>query len=103
MLQTFMLADPVLVPIIDPRRVPDDLTQLTCPRCREYLSLHIPDPELSDRMLATCEACKSWFLFDRSERRIVMLPEFDRNGIKRLVPTSAKPGGELNGLDRRTA
>ena len=59
MLQTFMLADPVLVPIIDPVKVPDDLTQLSCPRCSEFLSLHIPDPELSDRMLATCEACKS--------------------------------------------
>jgi hypothetical protein len=103
MLQTFMLADPVLVPIIDPVSISDDLTELECPRCREYLSLHIPDPELSDRMLATCEACKSWYLFDRIERRIVMLPEFDRQGVKRLPSLSDKPSGSPSGLDRRTA
>jgi hypothetical protein len=26
------------------------------------LSFHQPDPDLPDRLLATCDECKSWFL-----------------------------------------
>jgi hypothetical protein len=83
MLQTFTLDDPVLVPIIDAAEVSDDLSQISCPRCGEELSLHLPDPQLSDRMLATCEYCKSWYLFDRAEQRIAMLPDFEVHGLKR--------------------
>jgi hypothetical protein len=35
---------------------------LRCPRCGYYLTFHQPDPELEDRLLATCEECKSWYL-----------------------------------------
>jgi hypothetical protein len=76
MLQTFTLADPVLVPTYDPVYVPDDLSEFSCPHCGELLSLHLPDPQLSERMLATCEECKSWYLLDRVGCRIVMLPDF---------------------------
>jgi hypothetical protein len=35
---------------------------LHCPRCHCRLQIHQPDPELWDRLLATCGECKSWFL-----------------------------------------
>jgi hypothetical protein len=76
MLQTFTLLDPILVPTFDPVNVPDDISEFSCPHCGELLSLHLPDPQLSDRMLATCEECKSWYLLDRAGCRIVMLPDF---------------------------
>jgi hypothetical protein len=33
-----------------------------CPQCGHALALHQPDPELPDRLLGTCEECKSWYL-----------------------------------------
>jgi hypothetical protein len=35
-----------------------------CPRCKFPLTLHQPDPKLSDRILATCDDCKSWYVTD---------------------------------------
>jgi hypothetical protein len=37
-----------------------------CPGCGFSLTLHQPDPELADRLLATCEECKSWYLTNPS-------------------------------------
>ena len=37
-----------------------------CPRCGCSLTLHQPDPELADRLLATCDDCKSWYLTNPS-------------------------------------
>jgi hypothetical protein len=39
-----------------------DMLTVYCPRCENPLTLHQPDEELADRLLATCENCKSWFL-----------------------------------------
>ena len=33
-----------------------------CPSCGCLLTLHQPDLELPDRLLATCDDCKSWYL-----------------------------------------
>jgi hypothetical protein len=44
--------------------VPDHMLLLCCPRCENGLTLHQPDPQLADRLLATCEDCKSWYLTD---------------------------------------
>jgi hypothetical protein len=33
-----------------------------CPSCGCCLTLHQPDPELADRLLATCDDCKSWYV-----------------------------------------
>jgi len=46
---------------------------LACPRCECPLALHQPDPELSDRLLATCDECKSWFLADSQGTALVPL------------------------------
>ena len=47
-------SDPFISPVVT----------LTCPRCGSPLSLHQPDSQLPDRLLATCDDCKSWFLAD---------------------------------------
>ena len=49
-------------------RESDELTSgqviICCPRCEFSLTLHQPDPELPERLLATCDECKAWFLTD---------------------------------------
>ena len=35
---------------------------LCCPRCDSVMTFHQPDPQLPERLLATCDACKSWYL-----------------------------------------
>jgi hypothetical protein len=39
----------------------------SCPRCACLMTLHQPDPELTDRLLAVCEYCKSWYLTNPTE------------------------------------
>jgi hypothetical protein len=39
-----------------------EMLTVCCPRCENTLTLHQPDEELVDRLLATCDDCKSWFL-----------------------------------------
>ena len=38
-----------------------------CPHCESNLTIHQPDQDVWNRLLATCDDCKSWFLTD-SER-----------------------------------
>jgi hypothetical protein len=49
---------------------------LSCPSCEADLTLHQPDPELSDRLLATCDECKSWFLANADGVVLARVPEF---------------------------
>jgi uncharacterized protein YbaR (Trm112 family) len=48
---------------------------ICCPRCENELTLHQPDEELADRLLATCEDCKSWFLTDAGGSVLIPIPE----------------------------
>ena len=36
-----------------------------CPNCGDELLIHQPDPETPDRLLGTCDECKSWYLLNR--------------------------------------
>jgi hypothetical protein len=38
--------------------------RIHCLDCDCELILHQPDPDLPDRLLGTCDACKSWFLVE---------------------------------------
>ena len=49
-----------------PRRRDGALSAPSCPNCGSALSIHQPDEELPNRLLATCNCCKSWFLTDGS-------------------------------------
>src|SRR5262249_49843896 len=35
---------------------------MSCPNCEAELTLHQPDLDLPERILATCADCKAWFL-----------------------------------------
>jgi hypothetical protein len=56
------------------------LTHL-CPQCEDALTLHQPDEELADRLLATCENCKSWFLTNPEVSVFVPLPELADDAV----------------------
>jgi hypothetical protein len=67
--------DPVSASIGGSAPILDHGSSPTCPNCEETLSLHIPDPQLPDRMLAVCEECKSWYLLDALKGRMALLPD----------------------------
>jgi hypothetical protein len=52
-----------------------------CPQCEETLTLHQPDEELADRLLATCDSCKSWFLTDSELSAFVPLPDLADDAV----------------------
>ena len=45
----------------------------SCPRCACLMTLHQPDPELSDHLLAVCEYCKSWYLTNPAETKLSLI------------------------------
>jgi hypothetical protein len=46
-----------------------------CPRCHSPMELHQPDPELAERLLATCGECKAWFLANSLGNTLIQLPD----------------------------
>lgn len=52
----------------------DGQVMICCPHCEYSLTLHQPDPELPNRLLATCDDCKSWFLTDSNGIALVEIP-----------------------------
>ncbi len=42
-----------------------------CPSCGSPLTLHQPDSELKDRLLATCGDCKSWYVTDTQDSDLI--------------------------------
>ena len=47
---------------------------ICCPRCENPVVLHQPDSDTPDRLLATCDDCKSWFLANGDGTVLVPLP-----------------------------
>jgi len=60
---------------------------ICCPRCECNLTLHQPDPELADQLLATCDECKSWFLTNSEGVGLVRLAEFPDDSAARRSGT----------------
>lgn len=50
-----------------------------CPACEGVLTLHQPDADLPDRLLATCEECKSWYLSNQDGS--VLIPIDEAHGL----------------------
>ena len=48
---------------------------MCCPSCEHPLTLHQPDLDLPDRLLATCDECKSWFLANSDATVLIPIPE----------------------------
>jgi hypothetical protein len=45
----------------------------SCPRCACVMTLHQPDPELTNCLLAICEYCKAWYLTDPRETKMSLV------------------------------
>jgi hypothetical protein len=58
---------------LDETRV-DFLSEIACPDCGSFLALHSPDIEMPERMLATCDDCKAWYLMDLAGGTLTSLP-----------------------------
>jgi hypothetical protein len=59
-----------------------DWRTIYCPRCHSPLVLHQPDPDLADRLLATCDECKSWFLLAAGSGELLPLPDASDGGAR---------------------
>jgi hypothetical protein len=57
----------------------DGRPPMICLNCKKPLDIHQPDADLPDRLLATCEACKGWYLVecgsDGDQVIVVLLPD----------------------------
>jgi hypothetical protein len=51
-----------------------DWRVIPCPICQCPLVLHQPDREVADRLLATCDDCKSWFLLTSGSAELTQRP-----------------------------
>jgi uncharacterized protein YbaR (Trm112 family) len=58
-----------------------DILIVCCPSCQSPLTLHQPDEELADRLLAICEDCKSWFLTNGVASVLTLIPEASDNSL----------------------
>jgi hypothetical protein len=57
-----------------------------CPRCEYSLTIHQPDPDLPNRLLATCDECKSWFSTDSDVIAMAFMPDrFDDRAAEGLA------------------
>ena len=84
---------------IHPNPVADDVVEMACPRCHNCLSIHQPDEQLPDRLLGTCEECRTWFLINAAAGVIVRLPNEEE--MERARSTST--GRFRSGLPGRSA
>src|SRR5271166_1436500 len=57
---------------------------LVCRDCGGDLSLHQPDPEIPERILGTCDECKTWYLFDGDLERVEIAPRWTGQGEVRI-------------------
>jgi hypothetical protein len=62
-----------------------DWRRIHCPRCDSPLVLHQPDPDLADRLLATGDECKSWFLLESGSDELIPLPDASDGGARRRL------------------
>jgi hypothetical protein len=75
---------------------PEDASGVRCPGCRDLLTLDQPDQERPERLLGTCERCRSWFLVHLAARVMVRLPDEDE--LRDAEPTTLRiPGSGLHG------
>jgi hypothetical protein len=54
----------------------------SCPQCEAHLTLHQPDPELPNRLLATCDECKSWYVTDSQGEVLTPVSECTKHDVQ---------------------
>jgi hypothetical protein len=86
-----MSTDKVSLPVS--RLVLDgDFSAVRCARCRGSLDLHQPDTETPQRILATCDECKTWYLIEVERGWIFSLPVVPSPGDGSRVVVEGDPG-----------
>ena len=60
---------------------PRDFCAFCCEHCGSLLTLHQPDPELPDRLLATCDECKSWYLSNSTGTALIPIPRLVKRNL----------------------
>lgn len=56
------------------RTVATTVLSSICEKCGTPLTLHQPNVDQADRLLGTCEECKSWYVTSGWPMRLVYLP-----------------------------
>lgn len=68
---------------------PEQLANMSCPRCQAWLDIHQPSITSPHRLLATCTQCDAWYYLeaepDTGLATMVYLPE------RELRPASSSP------------
>jgi hypothetical protein len=49
------------------------MSEIRCPGCGDYLVVHMPDPEMPERLLGTCDGCKCWYVMSAGEGTMVLV------------------------------
>jgi hypothetical protein len=60
--------------LFDMKLVFEDASASRCAYCRQPLMLHQPDPDRPDRLMATCDGCRNWFIINTATGLMVRLP-----------------------------
>jgi hypothetical protein len=53
---------------------PDEYASTCCPACAGELGFHQPDTRQPEHLLAVCDGCGEWFLFDLGAALIIQIP-----------------------------
>jgi len=57
---------------------------MVCRTCWSDLILHQPDPEMPERILGTCDECKTWYLVDGDLEYVEIAPRRTGQGKVRI-------------------
>ena len=60
--------------VFDMRPARDGTSASRCPCCGRHSPRHQPDPDWPDRLVGTCEGCRSWFIIDTVTGLMLRLP-----------------------------
>lgn len=77
----------------------EPMSEIRCPGCGDYLVVHMPDPELPERLLGTCDGCKSWYLMDTGKETMVLICGVPQRSAPR-TKGRARPKGRTHEAKR---
>lgn len=60
-----------------------------CRKCGSDLTLHQPDTEMPERILGTCDECKTWYVFDGDLECVELAPR--QTGKGEIIAPAPSP------------
>jgi hypothetical protein len=55
----------------------NNLSEVPCPECLDYLEMYMPDPDRPHLLIGTCNGCTTWILMDIEKCSMIKLPMND--------------------------